>query len=50
MVQNTKKSWVITGFKEVAPNSTIKIYGLIDFPSTSGTIGNGMIITYSNMH
>jgi hypothetical protein len=47
MVQNGNK-WVITGFADVLPGSTIVIKGLINLPSTTGSIGAGEIITYSD--
>jgi hypothetical protein len=41
-------SWVITGFAPTSVNSLIKIFGKIDMPATSGLIGTGKIITYSD--
>lgn len=51
MVQGINNNkWVITGFKEINAPATIIIKGMIDLPSTSGTIGIGHITTYADSH
>jgi hypothetical protein len=48
LVQNTY-SWIITGFDVLAAGSQVKIYGLIDFPTTAvNSLGMGYVATYSN--
>jgi hypothetical protein len=49
LVQGTR-SWVITGFSQLAAGSTVIIVGLIDLPSSYGYIGYGEIISYNNTH
>lgn len=44
------RSWVITGFQALAAGSVVIISGKIDIPNTSGSIGIGEIISYSDMH
>ena len=48
LVQNTY-SWIITGFDALLAGSQVKIFGLIDFPTTATySLGMGFICTYSN--
>ena len=49
LVQNTR-SWVLTGFNAIAVGTLVKVVGMIDLPSTSGSIGAGYILTYNNTH
>ena len=50
LVQNSY-SWIITGFDTLPAGSQVKIYGMIDFPTTTtSSLGMGYICTYSDRH
>ena len=50
LVQNSY-SWLITSFDELPAGSTVKIQGVIDFPTEqTASLGMGYVVTYSDTH